>query len=28
VREIIAFGPSPLQRLTIFGSDRRHSGHF
>jgi hypothetical protein len=25
VREIIAFGPSPLQRLTIFGSDRRHS---
>jgi hypothetical protein len=28
VREVIAIGPSSLQRLTIFGSDRRHSGHF
>jgi hypothetical protein len=27
VREVIAIGPSSLQRLTIFGSDRRHSGH-
>ena len=28
VREVIAIGPSSLQRLTIFGNDRRHSGHF
>jgi hypothetical protein len=27
-REVIAIGPSSLQRFTIFGSDRRHSGHF
>ena len=28
VREIIAIGPSSLQRLTIFGRDRRDSGRF
>jgi hypothetical protein len=28
VREVISIGPSSLHRLTIFGSDRRESGHF